>query len=515
MNEELPQGWASGEMGDVAKVVGGGTPDSQDPENFSTEGGIPWLTPADLSNNKAIRVARGKRFLTKKGFNNSSAHLVPKGTVLFSSRAPIGYVAIAANEISTNQGFKSFVCGGGICSEYIYFWLRFATPMAEELASGTTFAEISGKNAAKIPLKLAPSGEQRRIVAKLEKLLGKVDACQERLAKIPVLLKRFRQSVLAAASSGRLTADWREKSPNIGTSEELISEVSKRREEKLQKLKATPVKERHAALSEFDNSSPDLRNDLDLPDIPENWSWVDLRFVMSPEEPFCYGVVQPGEDDPHGPRLIRVCDMEGGRVVKESLRGIPGTIHAQYQRSVLRGGEVLVSVVGTIGRAAIASLDLAGINIARAVAKIPVREFEAKFVLLWLSTSRAENWMVGDAREVARKTLNLEQLRTLPIPLPPLDEQQEIVRRVEGLFALADQIEVRFTQARAQVDPLTPSLLARAFRGELVPQDPNDEPAAKLLERILQQKNGGVPTYHGREKLKKVSPLGDRRSASR
>ena len=153
MSDELPHGWAECEMGDVAMIVGGGTPDSQDPENFSTECGIPWLTPADLSDNKAIRVARGKRFLTKKGFDNSSARLVPKGTVLFSSRAPIGYVAVAANEISTNQGFKSFVCADSICSEYIYFWLRFATPMAEELASGTTFAEISGKNAAKIPIR--------------------------------------------------------------------------------------------------------------------------------------------------------------------------------------------------------------------------------------------------------------------------------------------------------------------------------------------------------------------------
>lgn len=363
----------------------------------------------------------------------------------------------------------------GVFDDKCKHWVNQSTLPKEELLQDTV---------------VVPSlEEQRRIVAKLEKLLGKVDACQQRLAKIPVLLKRFRQSVLAAACSGRLTADWREENPNVGTSEELISEVSRSRQGKFEELKATTAKDRQTASSDFDNISPDLRSDLELPDVPENWSWVDLRFVMNPEEPFCYGVVQPGEDDPHGPRLIRVCDMEGGRVAKESLRGIPPSIHAQYKRSVLRGGEVLVSVVGTIGRAAIASPDLAGINIARAVAKIPVREFEAKFVLLWFSTSRAENWMVGDAREVARKTLNLEQLRTLPIPLPPLAEQQEIVRRVEELFSLGDRIEARLALARAQVDKLTPSLLARAFRGELVPQDPNDEPASALLKRIEQQQN--------------------------
>jgi type I restriction enzyme S subunit len=128
----------------------------------------------------------------------------------------------------------------------------------------------------------------------------------------------------------------------------------------------------------------------------------------------------PGEDDPEGPRLIRVCDIQNGSVLRENLRGISILIHRRYERSVLRGGEILISVVGTIGRVAIASPDFTGVNIARAVAKIPVREFEARFVLLWLLTSRAESWMVGDAREVARKTLNLEQLRTLPVPIPPL-----------------------------------------------------------------------------------------------
>jgi type I restriction enzyme, S subunit len=187
----------------------------------------------------------------------------------------------------------------------------------------------------------------------------------------------------------------------------------------------------------------------------------------------------------HGENKFRRSGLVITKVLEESLRGIPSSVHAQYQRSVLRGGAVLVSVVGTIGRPAIAPMDLAGVNIARAVAKIPVREFEAQFVFLWLSSSRAENWMVGDAREVARKTLNLEQLRTLPIPLPPLPEQQEIVRRVEGLFALADQLEVRLAKARRQVDALTPSLLARAFAGKL----PTDEPASILINRIKQKEN--------------------------
>ena len=144
-----------------------------------------------------------------------------------------------------------------------------------------------------------------------------------------------------------------------------------------------------------------------------------------------------------------------------------------------------MTVVGAgIGETAIAQSECAAFNIARAVAKLPVREFNARYVHLWLQSGRAVGWMKGDSREVARPTLNLEQLQTLPVPIAPLPEQQEIVRRVDGLFALADQLELRLAKARGQVDRLTPSLLARAFAGQLVPQDPTDEPAEKLLARI-------------------------------
>jgi hypothetical protein len=216
-------------------------------------------------------------------------------------------------------------------------------------------------------------------------------------------------------------------------------------------------------------------------------------------------LVTPAE---HMPAEIAPRDSTRGLRGMGTALGYPrkkGRDYGLTPTSVLRGGEVLVSVVGTIGRSAIAPLDLAGANIARAVAKVPVRDFEAQFVPLWLSTSRAQNWMVGDAREVARKTLNLQQLRTLPIPLPPLAEQKEIVRRVEALFALAYQIETRYAKAQAHCGKLTQAILAKAFRGELVPQDPNDEPASVLLERIRAERLGKMPAQ-GRATRRKIKP---------
>ena len=133
-----------------------------------------------------------------------------------------------------------------------------------------------------------------------------------------------------------------------------------------------------------------VRGDLDLPELAETWAWTNLRFLLSPAEAFCYGVVQPGENDPAGAFLIRAGDLNFGRVDTSALRRIPLSVHHDYRRAQLVGGEILVTVVGAgIGETAIAQAECAGFNIARAVAKLPVREFSARYVHLWLSTSRA------------------------------------------------------------------------------------------------------------------------------
>src|SRR5438270_2238154 len=161
---EIPQSWVWTRIGEIADVVGGGTPRTDDPLNY--EGGeIPWITPADLSGYTSKFIGKGARNITKRGLANSGARIMPTRTVLFSSRAPIGYVAIAENPVSTNQGFKSFVLSGGIRSDYVYYFLQRAKEITKTLASGTTFLEISGAKAALIPMPVAPAPEQDRIVA--------------------------------------------------------------------------------------------------------------------------------------------------------------------------------------------------------------------------------------------------------------------------------------------------------------------------------------------------------------
>ncbi|NLJ89504.1 MAG: restriction endonuclease subunit S, partial [Clostridiales bacterium] len=175
---ELPEGWEWVRLGEVGQIVGGGTPKTSVKEYW--EGGtIPWLTPADLSNYKDKYISTGKRSITPLGLKESSAQLMPKGTVLFSSRAPIGYTVIAKNEISTNQGFKSCVPLIIEMNEYLYYYLIYSAKIINENASGTTFKEVSGAEVSNLILPLPPLTEQKRIVEKVDMIMNMLDELEK------------------------------------------------------------------------------------------------------------------------------------------------------------------------------------------------------------------------------------------------------------------------------------------------------------------------------------------------
>ena len=166
--------WPLVEIGDVAEVVGGGTPSTRNAGNF--DGDVPWLTPKDLSGSPARVVARGGRNLSRAGLANSSARLVPPGAVLLSTRAPIGYVAIAGGEVSTNQGFRNLLPRGAVRSDFLYYWLKANTEVLERHAVGTTFRELPGSVLKRIRIPLPPLSEQRAVARVLGALDDRIEA---------------------------------------------------------------------------------------------------------------------------------------------------------------------------------------------------------------------------------------------------------------------------------------------------------------------------------------------------
>jgi type I restriction enzyme S subunit len=204
----VPPGWKWRKAGEIAQVVGGGTPRASDESNFDDDG-TPWITPADLTGYNETYISRGRRSLSAKGLASCGAQVMPAGAVLFSSRAPIGYCVIARNTICTNQGFKSLVLHDGYVPEFIRYYLLSAKDYAESLASGTTFKELSGSRMADLEIPVTSTTAQNRIVAKLDGLFARSKATCREIDRLLRLMERYRQAIITAAFDGKLTTEWR------------------------------------------------------------------------------------------------------------------------------------------------------------------------------------------------------------------------------------------------------------------------------------------------------------------
>jgi type I restriction enzyme S subunit len=458
MNDELPQGWAAARIAEIAITASGGTP-STARKDYWQNGDVPWINSGAL---KDRVISAPSTFITKLGLENSSAKLFPRKTVVIAlTGATTGRVGLLDLETSTNQSVTGIFPSPAFVPEYVFFYLRWTRDAVLERALGSAQPHINKHIVDDLEIPLAPLAEQRRIVAKLEKLLGKVDTCLQRLTTIPVLLKRFRQSVLAAAGSGRLTAGWRAENPNLPTNVEL-------------------------------SPTADSENEW-----PPGWRVASLNEVAEKVQDGNYGALYPKADewiDSGVAFLIPAAISADGKVNLDKVRFISPERNADLKKAQLADGDVIFPNRG--------SRDAQRYGFEPFAISIPKTLLPANInPQLTLVRPRAEVLMSGFLRlalnaefflsQVREATggsalafINLTETKRLRIPIPPLAEQQEIVRRVGSLFASADPIEARYAKATGHVEKLTQSILAKAFRGKLVPQDPNDEPATELLARV-------------------------------
>lgn len=337
---------------------------------------------------------------------------------------------------------------------------------------------------APLPLPLPPLNEQRRLVTKIEALKTRSQRVKDALSSIPALLDQFRQSVLAAAFRGALTADWREKNPDVEPAEVLLEKIRLERRRKKQ--------------IEIDISQ--------LPDLPDSWVWSTLekcfdlergRFSIRPRnDPSCYNGSYP---------FVQIGDLprEGGIIesYSQTLNEKGLSVSKMFPK-----GSVLIAIVGaTIGNTGILDFDSCCPD---SLVAIRSEDYElSKYIEYYM---RSKKFIIRNVSYASggQPNINLQTLNPYPFPLPPYDEIIKINKRLDTLYKFVDVVGVQMIQIYKQTNQLDQSILAEAFRGALVPQDPNDEPASVLLERIraphdkLQTKTAkkSTPKTSGRSK---------------
>ena len=229
-----------------------------------------------------------------------------------------------------------------------------------------------------------------------------------------------------------------------------------------------------------------LTADGRISDSADSAQQLLLEKICAADRVITYGVIKLGDDLANGVPCPRTSNVRWLRLETEGMRRIHPRVSTAFNRTVLQGGEVLVNVRGTLGGVVATDASMAGWNVSREVAVVPVDPalVNAEFIALLIASDTSQNWLSDAEKGVAYTGINIKDLRNLPLRLPSLEEQADIVRRVRSLFNFIDRIEARLQTAQAVVARLGPAFLAKAFRGELVPQDPGEHTTAELLLRL-------------------------------
>ena len=272
MSEGLPDGWAVAALGEVAKIVTGKTPSTKQRDLYGGE--IPFVKPGDLDQRPPLSQAAAT--VTDAGADH--APRLPPGSVLVSCIGNLGKLAILQREAICNQQINAVLPSSALNPRFTYYWARTIRPWMEANASATTVTILNKGRFMKAPVQIPPLNEQRRIVEKIEALMARSRRAKEALDAIPPLLERFRQSVLAAAFRGDLTADWRAQNPDVEPADQLLERIRAERrrrweEDYLAKQRAKgkkPKNDKWKAKYE----EPERVDHRSMPPLPDGWCWA-------------------------------------------------------------------------------------------------------------------------------------------------------------------------------------------------------------------------------------------------
>ena len=405
---KIPEHWEIKQLDEVGEIVSGGTPSTKEEDNWGDE--IIWITPSDLTGYLAKTIHKGKKSISKLGLSRSSARLMPKGSVLFSSRAPIGYVVIAGTELCTNQGFKSIIPNEKVTSDYLFHFLKYSKTHVQSIASGTTFKEISARAFSSLKMPVPPLKEQHLITEKIEELFSELDAGRLQLETAKEQLKTYRQTVLKLAFEGKLTK----------------------------------------------------KNDKES-EFPRNWKRLkvdDVGNIVTGNTPSKKRLEYYSKKYP----FYKPTDLEAGYNVKYSADSLSelGIKVVRY----LPENSILVTCIGTIGKTGI--IRVAGASNQQINAIIPNSEFEPNYIYYQVISPTFQDLIKRNVSSTTLPILNKSKFMKLPIIYCPLNEQIEIVHAIESRLSVCDNLEKTINNCLQQTEVLKQSILKQAFEGKLV-----------------------------------------------
>jgi type I restriction enzyme, S subunit len=504
----LPPQWGAALLSDVGAdgeqaVLTGPFGANLGKEDFVASG-VPIFTIGCLGSDG---IERSKLlYVSKQKAEELRAYRLREGDFLFSRMASVGRAGFVPTDLSGalfNYHLMRLRLNSDVIIPKLFFYYVRGSEVVREyldaVSRGATRDGINTKLLRNMPVQVPPTAEQRRIVAKIDALSAKSRRASEQLDHIPRLVEKYKQAILAAAFRGQLTQVWRKAQFDIETADQLVARTPEPSQSRGGREATTNIKAGIAGLSVNDPGIPS----------PSGWCWVSLRRIARQETGHTPSRSHPEYWDGTIP-WIGIVDAGNhhGRIINDTLQTVSKKGVANSSTRLLPAGTVCLSRTASVGYVTImgrpmcTSQDFATWSCSSAL--VP------KYLMYLLMAEGKNIREFGEGS--THTTIYFPEIRALHICLAPLAEQQEVVRRIEIALAWVDRIASECIGARKLMAHLDQTILAKAFRGELVPQDPNDEPASMLLERIRAERQA-TPIPRNRGKMEKAPKKGVKRKA--
>ena len=488
---ELPEGWTWASIEELGEVVTGSTPPKKNPDFFGSD--IPFYKPTDLD--AGYNVVKAREYLSNIGATKSRL-LPPRAVLVTCIGATIGKTGLTQRTCATNQQINAVIPVKELVSPY-WLYRTITSPFMQraiiENSSSTTLPILNKSRFSKLTIPLPPLNEQHRIVAKLDRLFARSRSAREELARVSGLCDRYKQAILTAAFRGDLTADCRGKM-QLAWSEKSKNEFQREAIENRKLLRGSRLAVEHTI------SKQEI-----LGSLPESWLCGRLIDIADIKTGFAF---KSTDFQKSGIRLVRGINVAPGKIDWTETVCLSVEMASEYGDYTIEEGDILVAmdrplISNGLKLTCVTSSDIPSILVQR-VARIRPRKWtQISYLLHLLNSSIFIDHAIARSTGSDLPHISGNDIALTPIPIPPLAEQIEIGNMLEKMLPMSKVIESELNHASKLLDRLDQATLAKAFRGELVPQDPNDEPASALLERILAERQNQTPAKRASTKKAK------------
>jgi type I restriction enzyme S subunit len=492
----FPRGWVWTRINDICELINGR---AFKPNEWASEG-LPIIRIQNLNNNNAD--------FNYCNFKVEEKYLVDNGQLLFAWSGTPGtsfgaHIWRRGKAVLNQHIFKVKIDEENMDKNFLMHLLNRNVDEYIRKAHGTAgLAHITKSKFENSLISLPPLPEQHRIVAKIEELFTELDAGVDALKKIKAQLKRYRQAVLKYAFEGKLTEEWREQHKGeIEPASVLLERI--REERSLQGAKK--FNKRFFANAQNDKSEETCSDNL--PELPEGWKWAKVGMIS---EMMQYGTSEKANEDYSGTPVLRMGNIQDGKLIFEDLKYFPKS-WLQLNDFLLGDGDVLFNRTNSaelVGKTAVYKNYHLPAVFASYLIRVKVKRnaYTPDLLAFFINSFYGRRYIASVvSQQVGQANVNGTKLSFMPLPLPSLPEQQKMVEEIEQRFSVADEVEKVVDQSLKQAERLRQSILKKAFEGKLVPQDPNDEPASVLLEKIKEEKANQLEKNRSSNSKRKTS----------